>query len=123
MSNNNLSETTATSSAVGISGLAAAIGFCCIGPWAVTLFGVSGAIFLSRLEPFRPLILAVATLLLAWAFWRAYRPQPACADGACERRQRPLLRLALWFSAGLLLLAYLAPSLQWLVIQQLALGE
>ncbi len=123
MSNHNLPESTATGGAVGISALAAAIGFCCIGPWAVTLFGVSGAIFLNRLEPFRPIILIAATGLLAWAFWRVYRPQKACPDGTCETRQRPVLKVALWLTAGLLLLAYFAPSLQWMMMERLVIGE
>src|SRR3546814_3676340 len=59
--------------AVGLSALASFIGLCCIGPWSVALFGVSGAIALARWQTYRPHILIVAGLLLAWAFWRVYR--------------------------------------------------
>ena len=53
----------ATSSAL-LSTVAAFVGLCCVGPVAVTLFGVTGAIFLARLEPFRPLFLIPAGLLV-----------------------------------------------------------
>ena len=33
-----------TGSAIGISAFASFVGLCCIGPWAVVLFGVSGAV-------------------------------------------------------------------------------
>lgn len=35
---------TTTGGAIGISVFASFIGLCCIGPWAVVLFGVSGAV-------------------------------------------------------------------------------
>ena len=43
-----------TSGAVGISVFASSIGLCCIGPWAVALFGVSGAVTMARWAPYRP---------------------------------------------------------------------
>src|SRR3546814_4855618 len=46
--------------AVGLSALASFIGLCCIGPWSVALFGVSGAIALARWQTYRPHILIVA---------------------------------------------------------------
>lgn len=72
-----------TGGAIGISAIASFIGLCCIGPWAVVLFGVSGAVTMATWPPFRPYILAGATVMLAWAFWRVYRPRPACDDGSC----------------------------------------
>lgn len=43
------------SSTLALSGIAAFVGLCCVGPVAVGLFGVSGAVLLARLEPARPL--------------------------------------------------------------------
>ena len=119
----------ATGGAIGLSTLASTIGLCCVGPWAVTLFGVSGAVALARWEPVRPYILGAAGLMLVWAFWQTYRSrQPAqqsaaqfdqqleCSDGLCEARSRTWLRLMLWPSAVLLVLAFFAPDLQWLLV-------
>jgi hypothetical protein len=39
---------TTTGGAIGISAIASFIGLCCIGPWAVVLFGVSGAVTMAR---------------------------------------------------------------------------
>ena len=89
MSQNNTSTrsdkkaVTTTGGAIGISALASFVGLCCIGPWAVVLFGVPGAVTLARFQPLRPYILGVAVLLLAWSFWRVYRKQPVCEDGSC----------------------------------------
>ncbi len=98
----------ATGGAIGLSTLASTIGLCCIGPWAVTLFGVSGAVALARWEPVRLYILGAAGLMLVWAFWQTYRfRQPAqqsatqfdqqseCSDRLCEARSRTWLKLML----------------------------
>ena len=119
----------ATGGALGLSTLASTIGLCCAGPWAVTLFGVSGAVALARREPVRPYILGAAGVMLAWAFWQTYRSrrpgqrsaarsarQLECSDGLCEARSRAWLRLMLWSSAVLLILAFFAPDLQWLLV-------
>ena len=102
--------------AIGISTIASLIGLCCIGPWAVVLFGVSGAVTMARWAPVRPYILAVAALMLAWAFWRVYRPQPACDDGNCPTGPTVWLKSMLWVAAGLIVLAFFADDLQWLLV-------
>lgn len=85
--------------AVGLGGLAAALGTCCVAPWAVTVLGVSGAITLARLAKVQPYLLLAAVVLLGMAFYWAYRPQPACADGSCEPTQRRRLRWVVWIAA------------------------
>lgn len=77
---------TTTGGAISISVFASFIGLCCIGPWAVVLFGVSGAVTMARWAPVRPYIIGVAAVMLAWAFWRVYRSQPVCEDGSCPTR-------------------------------------
>lgn len=95
--------------AVGLGGLAAALGTCCVAPWAVTVLGVSGAITLARLAKFQPYLLILATVLLALAFYWAYRPQPACADGSCPTMQRRRQRWMVWAAAAAFAgLAYLS---------------
>ena len=114
--NDNKNVAATTGGAIGISAFASFIGLCCIGPWAVVLFGVSGAVTMARWEPFRPYILAVALAMLAWAFWRVYRPQPACADGSCPAGPSPWLKVMLWVALLLVVLAFFAEELQWLIV-------
>ncbi len=105
-----------TGGAVGLSALASFVGLCCIGPWAVALFGVPGAIALARWQPYRPFILGVAAVLIAWAFWRVYYRRPDCDDGSCPTRPSPWLQAALWIGAVMLVLAFFAEDLQWLIV-------
>jgi hypothetical protein len=97
----NLAPAGAACSSVGLSGLAAAMGFCCYGPLAVTLVGVTGAAWFSRFEPYRPIVLILAGALLTWAFWRVYRT-PARGLG---------IQIVLWLSLVLLLGSVFLPEL------------
>ena len=107
---------TTTSSAISLSAFASFVGLCCIGPWAVTLFGVPGAIFLARWQPARPYILGVAALMMVWAFWRVYKPRKLCEDGTCPPKPSKWLQIFLWLGALLLVLAFFAEDLQWLIV-------
>jgi mercuric ion transport protein len=102
----------AAGGSAGLSLFASFVGLCCVGPWSVVLFGVSGAVALARFQPYRPLILAAAAGLLGWAFWRAYRKPARCADGACARKPSIWLKATLWGSALLLVAAVFAEDLQ-----------
>lgn len=108
--------TAATGGAIGISAFASFVGLCCIGPWAVVLFGVPGAVWLSRWQPYRPLILGLAALMLAWGFWRVYRPRKVCDDGTCASEPSVWLKTMLWLAAVLIVLAFFADNLQWLLV-------
>ncbi len=110
------SASAATGGTIGLSAFASFVGLCCIGPWSVALFGVTGAVALARWEPYRPYILTVAAVMLAWAFWRVYKKSVDCEDGTCRRRASPWLRSTLWLSTGLLILAFFADDLQWLLV-------
>ena len=105
-----------TGSAIGLSAIASFIGLCCIGPWAVALFGVSGAITMARFDFLRPYILVTAAVILLWVFWRVYRPQKVCADGTCAEGPSAWLKSSLWIAAALTLTAFFADELQWLLI-------
>ena len=107
---------TTTGGAIGISVFASFIGLCCIGPWAVVLFGVSGAVTMARWAPVRPYILGVAAIMLAWAFWRVYRPQPACEDGSCPAGPSTWLKVILWTAALMIVVAFFADDLQWILV-------
>jgi hypothetical protein len=102
----------------GISALASFIGLCCIGPWAVAIFGVSGAVTMARWQPLRPYLLGAAVMMLLWAFWRVYGPprRKLCAAGLCPSRPSVWLQASLWLSAALIVLAFFADQLQWLLV-------
>ncbi|MDE2111954.1 MAG: hypothetical protein KGJ79_12490 [Alphaproteobacteria bacterium] len=84
----------ATGSAVGLGSLALAFGLCCVSPWAVTLFGVGGAVLLARLAFVQPYVVAGTFVLLILGFWHAYRRLPAAAIG-----NRKVLRWIVWVGA------------------------
>jgi len=105
-----------TGGAIGISTIASFIGLCCIGPWAVVLFGVPGAVTMARWAPIRPYIIGVAAIMLAWAFWRVYRPQPVCEDGSCPTGPSIWLKVMLWVAAVMIVLAFFATDLQWILV-------
>ena len=92
----------AASGAIGLGGLAAALGLCCTVPWAVALLGVSGAIAFARLAFLLPYALIGAIVLLGVGFWSAYRPAAACVDaGTCTPKSRRVLQWVVWLAAGL----------------------
>ncbi len=106
----------ATGGAIGLSAVASFVGLCCIGPWAVTLLGVPGAVAMARFDFLRPYLLGAAVLMLAWAFRRVYRPARACHDGACADGPSVWLKSLLWVAATLTLAAIFADELQWLLV-------
>jgi hypothetical protein len=112
--NKNVAAT--TGGAISLGAFASFVGLCCIGPWAVALFGVPGAVYLARWQPARPYILGVAALMMMLAFWRVYRPRKVCADGSCAQPPSKWLKFFLWFGAVLLVLAVFAEDLQWLLV-------
>ncbi len=105
-----------TGGAIGVSAFASFVGLCCVGPWAVGFLGVSGAVAMARLEPYRPVILGIALALLAWAYWRVYRPARFCPGGVCPTRRSRWLQALLWLALVLLVLAFFADRLQWLLV-------
>jgi MerT mercuric transport protein len=97
---------------MGLGAFSAALGACCVAPWAVSILGVAGAVALARLAFLQPYVLGGTAGLLGLAFWLAYRPQPKCADGTCEVSSQRRLRRVLWLAtafAALLAAAGYAP--------------
>ena len=105
-----------TGSAIGISTTASFVGLCCIGPWSVALLGVSGAVAMARYDFLRPYVLGVAAVMLGWAFWRVYRPQPVCNDGVCATGPSVWLKGTLWLGLVMIVLATFANDLQWVLV-------
>ena len=113
---------TTTTGAIGLGAIASFIGLCCIGPWVVVLFGVPGAVVLAGWQPYRLYIIAAAAGLLAWAFWRVYRPKPVCEDGTCPTQPSSWLKASLWAATALLVLAFFAEELQWILVDPTPAG-
>ena len=89
----NLSALVGASSAA-LTSVASSI--CCIGPLAITLLGVNGAILGAAIKPYRPYLLTVAFVLLAFAYWRLMK-SPAGGEGAsCSIRAMRLQKIVLW---------------------------
>jgi hypothetical protein len=105
-----------TTGAIGVSAIASLVGLCCIGPWAVALFGVTGAVTIARFAYLGPYVLTLAAVLLGWAFWRTYRRRPICTDGDCDDAPSLWLKSMLWLTAVLVLAAFFADELLWLVV-------
>jgi hypothetical protein len=95
----------------------AAASICCIGPLAIALLGVNGAILAAAFKPYRGYLLGGSLALLAGAFWSAYRGAPRPDAAACRVAPGRWTRLVLWVALviwiGAVLIQYLANRL-WL---------
>lgn len=107
--------------ALAMGGILAALGAssCCVMPFALFTFGVSGAWIgnLTALAPYQPFFLALALACLAAGFVMVYRPKAACVEGSsCARpRSGRTVKAGLWAGTFLVVLSlafpYLAPLL------------
>ncbi len=79
----------------------AAASICCIGPLAITLLGVNGAIWAAGMKPYRPYFLTVSFVLLGLGFWGFYGRGKTGAGAACSVASRRVGRWVLWASAVL----------------------
>lgn len=94
---------------------------CCVGPLLLLAVGVSGAWIgtLTALEPFRPLLAALALGFLGFAFYRVYRkpaaeacePGSSCANPRSDRINTAVLWIVTVGILGLLAFPYAAPHL------------
>ena len=89
----------------GLAALAASA--CCLGPLVLVSIGVGGAWIstLTKLEPFRPLFIAVALLCMALAYRKIYRTPGAadCAPGSsCALPKTNARNRALFWAVSLL---------------------
>ncbi len=69
---------------------------CCIGPLAITLLGVNGAILGAAIKPYRPILLTAAALLLAFAFWRLNGSHSGADGAVCSVRAMRVQKIVLW---------------------------
>lgn len=100
----------AATGGAGAAVLATAATACCapvLAPLIVGVLGVGGAVWAAGLEPYSLYILAAAGLLLAFGFRTVYRRRPLPAAAACPARSPRSVRLVLWGSALLWVVALL----------------
>lgn len=74
---------------VGLAALASAAlaSVCCLGPLVLAGLGLGSLGLAAGLTKYRPVFLALTGVVLAVAFYLAYRKRTvACADGSCELR-------------------------------------
>lgn len=77
-----------------------AASICCIGPLAITLLGVNGAILAAGIKPYRAYLLGASLLLLGFAFWGVYGRRKATAGAHCPVRSGRIAKLVLWVSSA-----------------------
>lgn len=86
---------------------------CCIGPIVLVGFGVGSIAFFSQFNVLRPYLIIASLLLLAPAFYFAYRKREVkCEDGSCKfesagKWNKISLWLAVIFVAGFIAFPYL----------------
>src|SRR2546428_12079152 len=78
----------------------AAASICCIGPLAIALLGVNGAILAAAFKPYRVYLLSGSLVLLAGAFWSGYRRAPPRGGAACPVPAGRSARTLLWGGPG-----------------------
>jgi hypothetical protein len=93
----NLSSITGATAAALTS---AASSICCIGPLAIALLGVNGAILGAAIKPYRPYLLTLALSLLAFAYWRVKKTGQPGVSAVCSARAMRVQKSVLWIGAA-----------------------
>ncbi|WP_246249175.1 mercuric transporter MerT family protein [Chelativorans alearense] len=99
----------------GILGAIAASS-CCVLPFALFMFGVSGAWIgnLTALEPYQPYFIAMTLAFLGYGYYAVYwKAKKACAEGSycATPRSTRIARIGLWTATVLVTIAYAFPRL------------
>jgi len=89
----------ATLGSVAAGATSAAASICCIGPIAIAILGVNGAILAAGIKPYRLYLLGGSLLMLGYAFWRLYRPSARAEAKACSVKTGLWSRVILWAAA------------------------
>ena len=84
----------AGASSAALTSVASSI--CCIGPLAITLLGVNGAILGAAIKPYRPILLTAAAVLLAFVYWHLKRSWSAAEGAVCSIQAMRVQKIVLW---------------------------
>lgn len=101
------------SSIGGIAGATGAMA-CCVFPFALFVFGISGAWIgdLTALEPYKPVFAALSLGFIGSGAYVVYwKPKAACAEGSyCARpNSTRIAKIGLWVAAAMLVVAIVFP--------------
>ena len=80
---------------------------CCIGPLAIALLGVNGAILGAAIKPYRPFLLTAALVLLAFAYWRLTSLRNGREGASCSIRAVRVQKIVLWIGVVIWIAAVL----------------
>lgn len=93
---------------------------CCIGPLLAVALGAGGFAASAVFEKWRPVFLGLTVVLLAMAWYLAYRkPRTACAEGSvCAAKPvSKWNKVVLWFATGSVLVTAAFPSLSLVILR------
>lgn len=105
---------------VGAIVSAIAVSICCLGPLLLLVLGVGGVwmVSFSGLEPYRPIFMTAAVILLGMSFYKVYgKPKKGCAADSCcaNPEAERVKKITLWVAAvlvvGLFAFPYTVPYL------------
>lgn len=83
-----------------------AASICCVGPLALTILGVQGAILAAGIKPYRGYLLGASFLLLAVGHWGVHRPNRIAEKGAsCSVHTGRWTKRVLWAATFLFAVA------------------
>ena len=110
MAQDKLANTTLIGGAVA----AIAASACCLGPLILVSLGIGGAWIsnLTILEPYRPILIGIALICMAFAYRKIYSAKPANAclpNTLCAEQTNRNYRVMFWVVSALVLMALLYP--------------
>lgn len=88
---------------------------CCLGPLILVSLGIGGAWIsnLTMLEPYRPILISIALVCMAFAYRKIYSAKPATAcvpNTLCAKPETNRnYRIMFWIVSALVLIALLYP--------------
>ncbi len=103
--NRRLFEIGSMTGATGSALASGAASICCVGPIAITILGVQGAIWAAGVKPYRYYLLAGSLLFIGLAFRIVYRPPRFIAAASCSTRVGRFTKVLLWGSGAIWLAA------------------
>ncbi len=95
-----LLQATSLLGGAGAAVTSTAASICCIGPLAIALLGVNGAILAAGFKPYRFYLLGASVVLLGFAFWSVYGGRRVRDGAACPARPGRWTKAVLWTALG-----------------------
>ncbi len=96
-----LLQATSLLGGAGAAVTSTAASICCIGPLAIVLLGVNGAILAAGFKPYRFYLLGASVVLLGFAFWSVYGGRRVRDGATCPMRAGRWTKVVLWTALGL----------------------